>query len=66
MKKHPSPPELFNEKENFLKILQYLQKTAVLESLFNSEYYEIFKSTYSEEHLWMAASENVLMKLKKI
>ena len=38
-------------KKLFLKILQYSQETAVLESLFNSEYYEIFKSTYFEEHL---------------
>ena len=53
-------------KKLFLKISQYSQGTAVLESLFNSEYYEIFKSTYFEEHLWTAASENVLPKLKKI
>ena len=37
-----------------------------LESPFNSEYYEIFKSTYFEEHLLTAASENVFMKLRKI
>ena len=30
----------------------------MLESLFNSEYCEIFKSTYFEEHLRTAASEN--------
>ena len=41
-------------------------KTAALESLFNSEYCEIFKSTYFDEHLRMAASENVFMKLSKI
>ena len=40
-------------------------KTPLLESLFNSEYYEIFKSTYFEEHLRTAASENVFMKLRK-
>ena len=34
--------------------------------LFNSEYCEIFKSTYFEEHLRTAASENVFMKLKNI
>ena len=33
------------------------RKTALLESLFNLEYCEIFKSTYFEEHLWTAASE---------
>ena len=31
----------------------------------NSEYCEIFKSIYYEEHLQTAASENVFMKLKK-
>ena len=35
----------------------------MLESLFNSEYCEILKSTYFEEHLPMASSENVFMKL---
>ena len=34
--------------------------------MFNSEYCEIYKSTYSEEHLRTAASENVFMKLTKI
>ena len=34
--------------------------------MFNSEYCEIYKSTYSEEHLRNAASENVFMKLRKI
>ena len=38
----------------------------MLESLCSSEYCEIFKSTYFEEHLGTAASENVLMKLRKI
>ena len=41
-------------------------KTPVLEPLFNSEYCEIFRSTYFEEHLCTAASENVFMKLRKI
>ena len=40
-------------------------KTAVLESPFNSEYCENFKSTYFEEHLRTAASENVFIKLRK-
>ena len=38
-------------------------KTPVLESLFNSEYCEIFQSTYFEEHLQTAASENVFIKI---
>ena len=38
-------------------------KTPVLGSLFNSEYYGIFKSTYFEEHLQMATSENVFIKI---
>ena len=38
-------------------------KTLVLESLFNSEYYEIFKSTYFEEHLQTLNSENVFMRI---
>ena len=37
--------------------------TPVLESLFNFEYYEIFQSTYFEEHLQTATSENVLIKI---
>ena len=36
----------------------------MLESLFNSEYFETFKSTYFEEHLRKAASESVFMKLR--
>ena len=38
-------------------------KTPALEYLFNSEYCEIFQSTYFEEHLQTAASENVFMKI---
>ena len=38
----------------------------MLESLFNSEYFKVFKSTYFEEHLRTAASEDVFMKLRKI
>ena len=38
-------------------------KTPVLESLFNFEYCEIFQSTYFEEHLRTATSENVFIKL---
>ena len=36
------------------------------EHLFNSEYCEIFKSAYFEEHLRTAASENAFMKLRKL
>ena len=42
------------------------KKTHVLESLFNSEYCEIINSAYFEEHLRMAAPENVFMKVRKI
>ena len=42
------------------------RKTPVLESLFSSEYCELFKSTYLEEHLRTAASEDVFMKLRNI
>ena len=42
------------------------RKTPALESLFNSEYCEIFKSTYFKEYLRTAASENVFIKLRKI
>ena len=44
------------------------RKTHVLESGFKLEYHncEIFKSTYFEEHLGTAASENMFIKLRKI
>ena len=42
------------------------KKTPVLESLFNFDYYQNFKSTYYEEHLRTTASENVFMKLREI
>ena len=38
-------------------------KDPVLESLFNSEYCEIFQSIYFEEHLQMALSKNVFAKI---
>ena len=55
-------------KKLFLKISQYWQESPVLESLFNKlketptqvvfcEYCEIFKNTYFEDHLQIAASE---------
>ena len=42
------------------------RKIPVLESLCNSEYCRIFKSTYFEEQMWTAASENMFMKPRKI
>ena len=54
-----------NKKEHLLVAASY-RKTPMLESLSNSEYCKIFKSTYFEEHLRMAASENGFMKLRKI
>ena len=42
------------------------RKTRVWECTFNSGYREIFKSTYFGEHLQIAASENVFMKLRNI
>ena len=41
-------------------------KAPVLESLFNSEYCEIFQSTYFEEHLQTAAPENVYKHIYKL
>ena len=38
-------------------------KTPVLEFIFNSDYCEIFQSTYFEEHLQTAPSENVFIKI---
>ena len=63
---------MFYKKAVLLKTLQYFktsqdeQETPVMRSIFNSEYCKIFKSTYFEEHLQTAASENVFMKLRKI
>ena len=51
--------------EDLLVVASY-RRTPVLEFLFNSEYCEIFKSTYFEEHLHTAVSENVFMKLRKV
>ena len=66
MKIQKQQPEVFYKKlllKN--KQIQIHRKTPLLESLLNSEYCEIFKSTYFEEHLRTAASENVFMKLGK-
>ena len=38
-------------------------KTPVLKYLFNSEYCKISQSTYFEEHMQTAASENVFIKI---
>ena len=57
------PPEVFYKKA---VVKNLAIKTALLESLFNSEYCEIFNCTYFEEHPQTAASKNVFMKLKKI
>ena len=59
------PPELFYKNSVVKKLAIFAEKKPLLESLFNSEYCEIFKSTYFEELLRTAASENVFMKLKK-
>ena len=59
------PPEVFCKKA-VVKILTIFTEKHLFWSLFNSEYREIFKSTYFEEHLRTAASENVFMKLRKI
>ena len=42
---------------------QLLTPKHLFESLFNSEYCEIFQSTYFQEHLQTAASENVFIKI---
>ena len=58
-------PELFYKKAVVKKIAIFNEKKTLLESLFNSEYCEMFKSTCFEEHLRTAASANVFMKLRK-
>ena len=58
-------PELFYKKADVKKLAIFTEKNLCLESLFNSEYCGIFRSTYLEEHLQTAVSENVFMKLRK-
>ena len=52
-------------KKDLLVAASY-KKTPVLESLFSSEYCKIFKTTYFEEDLRTATSENVFTKLRII
>ena len=66
------PPEVFYKKV-FLKTSQISQTLLDFQlyqkgtpaQVFSCEVCETFKSTYFEKHLRTAASENVLMKLKK-
>ena len=57
------------QKNTYLKkellVAASYRKIPVLESIFSSEYWEIFKSLFLEEHLRTSASENVIMKLRK-
>ena len=55
------PTEVFYKKAADKKLANS-QKTPLFESLFNSEYCEISKSTYFEEHLRTPASENVFIR----
>ena len=59
------PPAVFYEK-TVLKNFAIFKGKHQCWSLFNSEYCEIFKSMYFEEHLQAAASENVFIKLSTI
>ena len=56
------PPEVFYKETVVKKIGNIHRKKPLLESFFNSKYCEIFKSSYFEEHLRTAASEDVFMK----
>ena len=60
------PPEVFYKNAVVKNAVAIFTETSLFESLFNSKYCEIFKSTYFEEHARTAASESVLMKLRKI
>ena len=44
-----------------LLVAAFYRKTPVLQPLFKSEHCQIFKSTFLEEHLRTAASENMFM-----
>ena len=51
--------KLFYKKQR--NIYSANRKAPALESLFNSEYWKIFKSTYIKEHLQTVGSENVFV-----
>ena len=51
--------KLFYKKQR--NIYSANRKTPALESLFNSEYWKIFKSTYIKEHLQTVGSETVFV-----
>ena len=55
-------PEVFYKKAVVKNLAIFTEKQPLLESLFNSEYCEVFKSTYFEEHLRTAVSENVFIR----
>ena len=61
------PLEMFYNKAALLKSFVVFtdgQENTYVESLFNSEYWDIFKSSYFEEYLRTAASEKLFMNLK--
>ena len=49
-------PEVFYKKTVVKKIAIFTEKTPLLQSLFNSKYCKIFKSSYFKEHLRAATS----------
>ena len=53
-------------KKLFLETSQYSQENTCVRVSFNSEYCEIFKSTFFEENLSTTASKNVFLRLRKI
>ena len=57
--KKKQPTELFYKKRRSQKLRNIHMKTSVLESPFNSEYFDIFKTTYFEEHLRMTPSQKL-------
>ena len=58
------PLEVFYKKAVLKNLALFTGKYLCWSFLFNSEYCEISKSTYFEEQLRMAVSENVFMKQK--
>ena len=57
--KKKQPTELFYKKRRYQKLRNIHMKTSVLESPFNSEYFDIFKTNYFEEHLRMTPSQKL-------